>query len=202
MNRPTQPLPLHPSLWGRRVDAGRLVFAQGDLVGSLHVVRSGLLRIAVHSPEGRFGVLDVLEAGDVFGETALFGPARSPVEIRAVTECRVTPVPREVWPPDVTERLAGRLSRISESLADTLVLDVETRLVRRLLALSQRHGTPVGDGVRIELALTQTELAAMIGVSRETVNRTVAALVARGRLQVRDRHYTLLGDGARRWAAS
>lgn len=203
MNRPTQPLPLQivrPP--GRRFEAGRLIFAQGEIVHSLHMVHAGMVRLVVHTLDGRTGVLEVLGAGDVFGETAVLGPMPSPVEARAATECRVALVQRAAWLPDVTERLAERLARASQSLSAALVLDAPARLERLLLDLADRHGTPVRGGVRIDLPLTQSELAAMIGVSRETVNRTVGGLVARGRLQVQGRRYMVLDAWARRYAAS
>jgi CRP-like cAMP-binding protein len=53
--------------------------------------------------------------------------------------------------------------------------------------LAARFGTPVGDGVRIPIVLTQDDLAAMTATTRETVNRVLRRLIREGRVEVERR---------------
>jgi CRP-like cAMP-binding protein len=62
--------------------------------------------------------------------------------------------------------------------------DVETRLERRLADLAARFGHEAPDGVAIGLRLSQDELAAMIGCTRESANRALGRIVAAGRVAV------------------
>ena len=58
--------------------------------------------------------------------------------------------------------------------------DVPARLARVLLDLAARTGHAIPQGIRIESRLTQTELAAMVGASRESVNRALRGFEQRG----------------------
>lgn len=68
-------------------------------------------------------------------------------------------------------------------------LDVNGRIARKLLDLAGRHGQAVTGGVRIEVRLPQAELAAMVGASRENVNRSLGQLVTLGALSMYGAHH-------------
>ncbi|HEY3265165.1 MAG TPA: Crp/Fnr family transcriptional regulator, partial [Actinomycetota bacterium] len=76
--------------------------------------------------------------------------------------------------------IAARLHRTSAALEDAMAADLPSRVVGRLRELADDHGVPGPNGVRLRVPLTQDELARMVGASRESVNRTVGALAARG----------------------
>jgi CRP-like cAMP-binding protein len=76
--------------------------------------------------------------------------------------------------------VAGRLHRTRTALEEALACDIAGRVAGRLRDLVADHGVAEAGGVRLGVPVTQDELARMVGVSRETVNRTVGALAARG----------------------
>ena len=162
---------------------------QGDADETLYLVTAGAVRLASVTPDGREVVVALLGTGDVFGECALLGRP-SPVEARAVGQADVVAIPVPLLG-DVVERrpaiaeqllrlVASRLHRTSRALEHALVEDVPTRLSRRLRDLVEEHGMPADEGVVIGVPLTQEELGRMVGASRETVNRTLRGLTARG----------------------
>src|SRR5215210_5711620 len=62
----------------RRYGKNDAVFFQGDPGMSLCIVRTGRVKLALSSPEGREIIIDLLGPGDVFGELALLdGEPRS-----------------------------------------------------------------------------------------------------------------------------
>ena len=63
-------------------------------------------------------------------------------------------------------------------------MDVRTRVARRLDDLADRFGRPVEDGRLILLPLTQDEIAAIAGTSRESANRALRSLVAAGTIRI------------------
>lgn len=172
-----------------------VVFAEGEPAEDLYVVRSGRVAIAKRSPEGRESVVALMEEGDVFGEMSLFdGDGRS-AEARALDRCEVVAVPyaalraaleqhpRALWA--VVSLMARRLRATDEALADTVFLDVIGRTAKRLLELA-------GDSDEFSLPLTQEELAAIVGASRERVNKAIAAFVRLGWLDQTERRYRIL----------
>jgi CRP-like cAMP-binding protein len=64
--------------------------------------------------------------------------------------------------------------------ADLAWFGVADRIERRLSDLACRIGHPSGGGTLIPIRLTQDDLASMVGATRETTNRAVQTLFARG----------------------
>ncbi len=73
----------------------------------------------------------------------------------------------------VMEVLCERLRKTDQQVEDLIFLDVYGRVAKKLLELSETHGTQVDEGIRIEVRLTQQELASMVGASRESVNKVL-----------------------------
>ena len=173
----------------RRIPHGEVIVRQGDAVASLYLVTAGAVRLSSVTASGREVVVGLLCRGDLFGESALLGdPSQVRAEAVGLSEVLALPTPslRAILErnPHTAEELlrliAARLHRTSAALEDALSADVSTRVAGRLRELAIHHGVPSPAGVRLRVPLTQDELARMVGASRESVNRTVAALAARG----------------------
>ena len=176
----------------RRLPHGAVITRQGAAVGSLFLVTSGAVRLSAVTVTGREVVVGLLCPGDLFGEAALLSEP-SQVRAQAVGPTTVLAMPiaslRSLFEshPATAEQLlrliASRLHRTSAALEDALTADVPGRVAGRLRELAERHGVPGPAGIRLRVPLTQDELARMVGASRESVNRTVGALSARGVLR-------------------
>jgi CRP/FNR family cyclic AMP-dependent transcriptional regulator len=173
----------------RRLPHGEVIVRQGDTVSSLFLVTSGAVRLSSATASGREIVVGLLCRGDLFGESALLGDP-SLVRAQAVgpTTVLALPIPSlramlERTPATSEELLrliAARLHRTSAALEDAMAADLPSRVAGRLRELADDHGVPGPNGVRLRVPLTQDELARMVGASRESVNRTVSTLAARG----------------------
>jgi CRP-like cAMP-binding protein len=173
----------------RRLPHGEVIVRQGDAVSSLFLVTAGAVRLSSVTASGREIVVGLLCRGDLFGESALLGDP-SLVRAQAVGPSAVIALPiaslrttLERTPATAEELLrliAARLHRTSAALEDAMAADLPTRVVGRLRELADDHGVPGPSGVRLRVPLSQDELARMVGASRESVNRTVGALAARG----------------------
>ena len=91
--------------------------------------------------------------------------------------------PQLLW--DVTRLLARRLRAMDEALADSVFLDVTGRTAKRLLELADGRR-------RVQLPVTQEELAGMVGASRERVNKAIASFIRLGWLEQHDRTYRII----------
>jgi CRP-like cAMP-binding protein len=168
-----------------------VLFRQGDPGDALFVVQEGRIAIAQQSGDGRESVVAVLEAGGLFGDLGLFDGAPRSADVRALTDTTVIalgyePVravlqarPELLWV--MVRMLAQRLRATDEALADSVFLDVPARTAKRLLELA-------GDADRFTLPITQEELAAMVGASRERVNKAISLFMRLGWLEVEGRN--------------
>ncbi|HSJ51883.1 MAG TPA: Crp/Fnr family transcriptional regulator [Actinomycetota bacterium] len=173
----------------RRLPHGVTVVRQGELGECLFLVTDGAVRLSSVTSDGTEVVVGILGAGDLFGESALL-EAPSPVEARVLGEAELVALPTDhlldvfgcepLTAEQVVRLVAARLHRTARALEDALSRDVPARLTRRLLDLAEAHGAPTPDGVVIRVPITQDELARMVGAARETVNRALGRLSARG----------------------
>ena len=122
-------------------------------------------------------VIDVLGPGHGAGEPS---GVPSPVTVRALRPCRLSPVSGRA----AADLLTTRAHRAAALAGDLAWLDVRTRVAQRLEDLSQRFGRPVEGGKLILLPLTQDEVAALAGTTRESANRALRAMVADGDIRV------------------
>ena len=174
----------------RGYERNELLFSQGETSNELFVVQTGRIAIATKASDGRESVLAVLEDGQLFGELPLFDDAPRSADARALSDSQVVvleyaPVravlrerPELLWV--AVKLLSQRLRATDEALADAVFLDVPARTAKRLLELA-------GDADEFKLPVTQEELAAMVGASRERVNKALALFGRLGWLEVKGR---------------
>jgi CRP/FNR family transcriptional regulator/CRP/FNR family cyclic AMP-dependent transcriptional regulator len=162
---------------------GEVIFHRDDAGQVLYVIQSGKVKIYITSQDGQEVSLAVFGPGDYFGELALLdGQPRSasaiaiePVETFALQRTdfinAVMHHPRIAI--QVMNVLSRRLRQTDAMIEDLLFLDVHGRVAKKLLELAELHGLRTPEGIRIDLRLTQGELAAMVGASRESVNKVM-----------------------------
>ena len=176
---------LASSLQRRSVRAGKAVFRQDDPGSSLYVIESGVVKVQRTSPEGKEVILTILGPGDFFGELALLDGEPRSADAVAKEDTALLVLERDDFlafldkSPEVATKLLAalsrRLRRTDQLVQDAAFLDVPARLARALLQLSESPEAATG--------LTQSELAAMVGASRESVNRWLQFYRRRGLIE-------------------
>jgi len=167
----------------RTFRAGEVIFHRDDPGQVLYIIKEGKVKICLISPDGQEISLVVFGKGEYFGEFALLdGLPRSADAITLEkVECYtlqrsdfhnvIMKHPRIAI--QIMEILCERLRRTDQQVEDLIVLDVYGRVAKKLLELAETHGTKQEDGILINVRLTQQELAAMVGASRESVNKVL-----------------------------
>lgn len=196
----------------KRLRGGETLFLEGSAGSHLYVITAGAVRILTRSMDGREVQVALLGPLDVIGElSALDGKPRSgEAQAAEATELYMLSAsslkafvldhPKVAW--ELLKVLANRLRKADEAVADAAFLDVPGRVAKRLIELGEAQGTETSEGLRIGIPLTQEELAAMIGATREGVNRAISAFRSMGILERRGRYYLLKDvDSLRRRAA-
>ncbi len=176
----------------RRFAAGAAIFRAGDPGQSMMAIATGTVRISLPTVPGREVVLADLGPGEVFGEVALLDGKDRSANASALSTCELLELERRDVLPFLAERpevcvrllalLCDRLRRADQRMSDIAFLDIPARIARTLLA---RIGDPSERRPKPKLALSQGELAAMVGASRENVNRHLRDWQRRGILESR-----------------
>jgi CRP/FNR family transcriptional regulator, cyclic AMP receptor protein len=165
----------------RQCSRGAIIVQQGDEGSSMMAVLRGRVRVSVVSSEGKEVTLNTIHAGEVFGEIALLDGKPRSADVTAAEDTLLLVVERRHFLPFLWKNedlylrllvvLCERLRRTSLALEELALFELPARLARLLLKLADDYGRPCPDGVRIELKLSQRDLANQVASSRETVNK-------------------------------
>ncbi|MEP3276148.1 MAG: Crp/Fnr family transcriptional regulator [Stappiaceae bacterium] len=163
------------------------LFSQGDEANGLYIVIDGLVRIWVNNEDGKELTLTILEPGDAFGEIALLDGLPRTASATAIDASSLLYLPRDSFLKIVesTPRLSmhliqllcERLRRNTDDISNFAFLDLPVRLARKLIDLAVMHGDLDGNAVTFNRRYSQTDLAQMLGVTREAINKQMAAWV-------------------------
>jgi CRP/FNR family transcriptional regulator/CRP/FNR family cyclic AMP-dependent transcriptional regulator len=193
----------------RTYHRGETIFHKGDPGSGLYIIATGQVKIILPSEAGEEAMLAVLESGEFFGELALFDGEPRSATVVAVQNAETLILHRDDFlsfvarNPEVVTGLFAALSRrlrdADEMIEDAIFLDVPGRLAKRILDLADKHGRVSEKGVEIDLKLTQQDLAAMVGATRESVNKHLGWMRDHGLISLdRQRIVVLKPDDLRR----
>jgi CRP/FNR family transcriptional regulator/CRP/FNR family cyclic AMP-dependent transcriptional regulator len=179
----------------RRFRRDETVFHQGDVGNALHVIASGAVKVVLPSPDaGEPAILAALGPGDFFGELALLDGDPHSASVIALEPTETLVLGRadferlfETEPGlrrALVASLARHLRRLTGHVEALHFLDLRERLALRIAELAVDEAGEAGSSrtgeVHLDRHYTQSELAGMVGGSRESVNRILAEFVARG----------------------
>lgn len=170
---------------------GQHLFMAGDPPDGLYVVQSGLVRIWIADAEGRELTLALMEPGDPLGEIALLDglPRTANATALEPTACLLTPraaldAALEDNMPlarHLIDHLCEHLRRNTTEMGAVAFLGLDSRLAQKLHDLALAHGEIDDTGAaRFTRRFSQSDLAQMLGVTREAVNKRLGAFVHDG----------------------
>ncbi len=173
----------------RRYRKNETIFHQGDPGDSLYIVETGSVKIVLPSPEGEEGaIIATLARGDFFGELALLDGAPHSATAVAIEPTEALVLRRDRFDelvendPQLRRALfAGlvtELRRLTGHVEELHFLDLPGRLASRIVRLARESQPDARTNVRLDWPFTQSDLAAMIGGTRQTVNRLLADMTA------------------------
>lgn len=164
---------------------GEVLFRAGDAGDGCYRIEAGLVKIVVASQQGEERIISLLGRGAIVGELSVIDGRPRSASVVAIADCSLTFVSRarfeeysEVQPElasYLVRTLARRLRDADDALAASTFLSVKARLARALLNLADYVGKDDGGGqIQLRLKISQADLAAMAGVARENVSRTLS----------------------------
>jgi CRP-like cAMP-binding protein len=185
----------------RRYRKGAFIFQAGRQGDSVYIVETGRVKVAQHAENGRELILWFCLPGEAFGLAA--SPRIGPrlVDAEACTDSSIRCIPSEHFQAFLRSHPRASLELVNLLLCRVYVLcdgilnlsaeNADRRLSRLLLQLRHRYGRIEGDEICLDIALTQQEMADMIGTSRQTVSELLNEMKARGEIRTGGRRMYL-----------
>jgi CRP-like cAMP-binding protein len=170
----------------RYLSPGQILFQRGDPGDGVFAVVTGHVKIFLEGTDGNEVVVAIRTTGDVLGELSLLDHHRRSASAAAMDKVQVMRISTDhfrdwlVVHPNAAiallRELAQRVRETTDQVAEIAILSIDTRIARRLwmhFAESTPDATPrTGMKVRVN----QSELAAVVGITRESVNKHLRRL--------------------------
>ena len=177
------------------------IVSRDEAGDSMFVISKGRVKISIPGDGGREVILNILKAGDFFGEMSLVDDLPRSANVIACEDSKVLILKREQFREHVNKspqsslnimaELSRRLRRADELISNLALLDVYSRVAHIMIDLAKRDGEEVEEGILIRERPTQQDIASMIGTSRETVSRVLSEFQKRGFVEMRGREILL-----------
>jgi CRP-like cAMP-binding protein len=190
----------------RTYRSGSTLFHENDLSDWVVVISQGRVKVSVTTADGREVVLAICGPGEILGELSAVdsGPrsatatAVEPVEAQIIT--RLDFLDYLTASPNVTiallKSLSGRVRDSDRRRVEFVALDTVGRVAAQLLELAATYGVATeGGATRVDLPISQEDLAGLTGSSREAVGKALQLFRQRGWVRTARRSITILDPG-------
>jgi CRP-like cAMP-binding protein len=178
------------------------IFRKGESETDLMMIVEGRVKLSVTSSDGKELVANIVERGHMFGEIAVIDGKSRSYDATAVEDSEILIVQRRSLMPFLEQRpdiclrfmaaLCERLRRSEALTQDAVFLHAGPRVARQLLRLTQLYGRRDGNAIHIDLPVSQTDLASIVGMTRESVNKQLCRWRRAGIIGFKGRMYKVL----------
>lgn len=187
----------------RGYQPGDAIYNEGEYGDALYVLISGVVKLFRPYSGSKEATLRLLKPWDIFGHLAFAGETKQRAYAEAVTECKITKVPKIFMERAIRREpraalkmmtlLELRLVQYEELVKCLLPRETEVRLANLLPILARKFGERGDDGrsVTIDLRLTHQDLAAMVASTRESVTKVLNEMRNRGIVEIQGGRITL-----------
>ena len=177
------------------------IFNQDDPAEQVYRIVSGTVRLCRYMPDGRRYIMDFLLPGDLMG---FVESADLPACAEAVTEVTLVAFPRTCFDrlakengevrTQLLRHLSSNLLMAQQHLFVLGCQKARERVASFLLRLADRMGVSCGD--RLDLPMNRQDIADHLGLTIETVSRTITGLRSTGAVLIPNTHQVVLRDMA------
>lgn len=184
---------------------GDYIFRRGDPGTSLFGVVSGTVRMSSSSADGKSAVLNLIGAGQIFGEIAVLDGLGRTTDAIANVNCEIWRIERRNLIPLIRTQpalavkfidlLCARLRWTSEHLEQVILQGLATRLAHMIVKLAERNSRAGG---ALVVDMTQQSVSEMVGISRESANKVISVWAERKWVSVENRMLVILDASALR----
>jgi len=165
----------------RKLSDHETLFLKGDPGDALYGVLAGRVRISASAASGKEIILSIVEPGDVFGEIALLDGMDRTADATAVGATELFRINRREFmeflhsqPKLATHLLrmvCERVRSTNEFVEDYVFMGLSARLAKRILTFTRYYEETGAEDISQGFKISQSELAQLMGTTRETINR-------------------------------
>ncbi|KST66175.1 Crp/Fnr family transcriptional regulator [Mastigocoleus testarum] len=177
---------------------GENIFWEGEPCDGFYLIKKGKVKIFQMSSLGKEQILHIFETGGHFAEVSAFDGKCFPASAIAITKTELLFFPRsdfltllEKYPTlaiNMLATFARHLRRFARLVEDLSLKEVPARLAVYLLDLRESHGN-IG---MIQLDISKSQLAALLGTIPETLSRVFYKLSSEGLIAIHGSEIQLL----------
>lgn len=187
---------------------GDILFRRGDPCEGFHVVIYGQVKLALVSPAGGEKVVEIMGAGQSFGEAVMFLEKPYVVTAECVADSLLIQVPKapvlemiERQPRFARRVIAGLSRRLHHLIRDVESYTLRSGTQRVIGYLLREHATADGsDPVVVTLRARKGDIASRLSITQEHFSRILHELADAGLIAVRGREVTIRDpEGLRRY---
>lgn len=172
-----------------KFDPGQLIFSRGDKGSEMLLVADGRVRLSILTGEGRELSFAQIGPGAWFGEIAMLDGGARTADATAVTRTVAMTLTKAAYQRAAASRpavgeamtrfLCTRLREADQQLETIALYPIEGRLARFFLASARQSGSREAR-VTLDLGMSQSDLALLVGASRPKVNTALSMLESSG----------------------
>lgn len=199
---------LRASLVRRQFRQGAAILQQGDPGQMLYLIESGQVRIFLQDEEGQEASVIVYGPGEIFGELAVIDGLPRSASAVAMEDTIVYTLTRDAFREHMRnmpqlalnflDALSVRVRYTTQQVESLTLHDVSSRLARKLIELARQHGVVKPDGVQINMALTQSDLAGLVGATRESIIKALGTFRRQGYILTKQNRIIIVDTDALR----
>lgn len=181
----------------RTYKRGQSIFSDGEPADGLYILFLGRVKVFKLSFEGKEQIFHIIEAGEPFGEVAVFLGIPFPAHAEALEESKAVFFPRTAFvdlikkDPYLAMNMLAILSHRLKSFAH-LIEDLSLKEVPQRFAAYLLQGSEGKEKGAVNLTIAKSQLASLLGTIPETLSRILGKMTVEGYIEVEGRKITVL----------
>ena len=167
------------------LNKGEILFRERDKIDRVYIILNGKVTMYRNNAEGHKKVVYILDNGQIINEVIFDGLSAS-INCEAFEKTELLWFNREEFldimskdfdlTKKVIDMMAKKIRRLYRQLKNTVPIRVDKKVAAKLWKLAKDYGTDENGETKIQLKITVTSLAEMLGSSRETISRALKLL--------------------------
>ncbi len=182
---------------------GEFIYFPEDPSSHVYLIREGRVKIGTYTDEGKENIKAILQAGELFGEMALYGEQQRIDFAQAMDNVALCPLTVEDMQGlmkdnkelifQITRLVGFRLRKAERRIESLMFKDARTRIIEYLVDQGQERGQKVGFETLVKHFITHKDIARLTATSRQTVTTVLNDLRQRNLINF-DRKRLLIRD--------
>jgi CRP-like cAMP-binding protein len=187
-----------------RLNKGQTLFREREEVKNIYIVLKGKVTMYRNTEEGQRRVIYILSDGSFINEVIFDGKSAS-ISCEAFEDSEIISIDREeliklmefdfVLTKNIIDSMGKKIRRLYRQLKNTTTIRVDKKVAAKLWKIALDHGVQIKEGTMIDINISITYLADMMGHSRESISRAMKVLEGEGLIVYKDKKIVVNKEG-------